>query len=180
MRYYNQSMKIVFIAPATAKNEKPVYKKIVSLCKKNDHSVQEYYKILPEKSLRDRAQTIADAIKKAECVICEVSTITVETSRFISLALQFHIPTLFLYKEENNEMQAFEISRFLTMKKYDDATLDVRLKEYFKQIQKQRLLYRFNLMLSHELGQYVLDKSEGKRISKADYIRQLIIRDMNE
>ncbi len=172
-------MKIVFIAPNGGKI-KPEYKKIIDLCKKNDHQVEEYYKILTGKELRVRTPLIAETIKKAESVICEVSNITAETSRFISLALQFHIPTLFLYKKENNEMQAFETSRFLTFKQYSDQTLDKKLAEFFKQIEKQRLLYRFNLMLSHELGQYVLDKSKAKRISKADYIRQLIINDMSE
>ncbi len=172
-------MNIVFIAPENEKG-KSEYKKILDLCKKNDQKAIEYYKISSEKNLRERTPIIAEAIKKAECVICEVSTITVETSRFISIALQFHIPTLFLYKQENDEMQAFEISRFLTMKKYDASTLEKKLKEFFTQIEKQKLLYRFNLMLSHELGQFVLDKSKSKRISKADYIRQLIINDMSE
>lgn len=173
-------MKFVFIGTSTPKEETPEHKRIIEMCTKYEHSVTPYYKIDPEKDLRSRIAIIAETIKKSDAVICDVTDMTIETSRIISLALQFHIPTLFLYRFEEKYLQAFEMSRFLTKKRYTEETLEEKLKEYFRQIDKQRLLYRFNLMLSNELGGYILEKSKSMRISKADYIRKLILKDMQE
>jgi hypothetical protein len=174
-------MNILFLAPAVNKTNIPSdYKHIVDACKSYTHSIIDGYLKKDTESPQDRYKRLVSDMRKAEAMIVEGTTLTVETSRLITLALQLHLPVLLVYTKNNPETSVFETSRLLSLKKYDSKTLGKVLEKFFRQVDKQRLLYRFNLMLSKDLGAYVLDRSRKHKVSKADYIRSLILRDMEK
>lgn len=171
-------MKIVFLAPVQEGGKVPSeYKDILNEAKQLGHDLIDGFTKKEKDSLQSYYKHVLSLIKTADAVVVEGTTLTVETSRFISAALQFRLPVLLLYKKNNPEAQIFETSRLLSLKKYN-ANLPQLLERFFKQIHKQRLLYRFNIMLSREMDSYVMDKSRKQKVSKADYIRDLILRDM--
>jgi hypothetical protein len=52
------------------------------------------------------------------------------------------------------------------------------MKPFFTDIKKKKLLYRFNLMLSREMNIFLGQRSREHGVSKADYVRTLIFKDM--
>ena len=56
--------------------------------------------------------------------------------------------------------------------------IETILAGFFKTVAKQRLLYRFNFMMSREMDGFVREKAKNNGMSKADYIRTLILQDM--
>lgn len=69
----------------------------------------------------------------------------------------------------------------ITFVKYTEKAMEEMetiLKPFFTDIKKKRLLYRFNLMLSREMNIFLGHRSREHGVSKADYVRQLIVRDL--
>lgn len=174
-------MKIMFLAPPIQEGKVPTeYTEIIEAAKKLGHSLENGYLMKDGFTLGQYHNAVSKAIKISDAVVVDGTTLTVETSRFISFALQCRLPVLLLYKKNNPQAQIFEASRFLSLKKYDADSLERILQSFFKKITKKQLLYRFNLMLSREMDSFVMEKSQGKKVSKADYIRDLILRDMDK
>ena len=173
-------MKIVFIAPPS---EKKIivhdYETVIDVCKKLGYTVDATYLTTDIEAAKKYKHVITE-IKKVDVVIAEATTLTVDISRLITLSLQYHIPTLVLYREKSPVSFVFESSRLLLLKHYSMSTIEDVLKNHLKKISKKKLIYRFNLMLTKELGSYVMDKSKQSNVSKADYIRQLISADMED
>lgn len=175
-------MKIVFLAPLARENTTTDgYSLIVKSIERRGHVV---LNMAVEKAGEDRAarsKRIVNVMQdKPHAVIVEATIINPEMSVLISRALQYHIPTLLLYRDNNPDVMVFEPSRFLTLRKYTQKTLEDRIEMFLRRIKKDRLIYRFNLMLNRELGAYVMDQSKKRKVSKADYIRSLILSDMDD
>lgn len=174
-------MNILFLAPAVDKKKMPAdYKLIVECAQSYKHSITDGFIKKDTESPQVRYKRLVKDLRKVDAMIVEGTVLTVETSRLITLALQVHLHVLLLYKKNNPETSVFESSRLLTLKKYDEKSLGKIMEKFFMQVDKQRLLYRFNLMLSKDMGAYVLDKSRRSKVSKADYIRRLILKDMDK
>jgi hypothetical protein len=176
-------MDIVFIAPTGMKKIPQEYEEIIRVCKQLRTKVNaDYIKETPHnvKDMEKKYWKTVDTIKHTDIVIAEATQLTVDISRLISISLQNHVPTILLYKEKSPASFVFEPSRLLLMKHYSLDTLEEILRQHLKKVSKKKLLYRFNLMLSKELGSYVMDKSKKQRVSKADYIRKLITDDMEK
>lgn len=174
-------MNIVFLGlPVNTKSLPEHYKLILEMLTKAGHTVNQDYISSDYSDSQTRHKNILSQIKKADGVIAEGTEITPEMSRFITLSLQFRVPTLILYQKNDPEAFVFETSRLLSLKKYTEKNLKQRLDTFFNQINKNRLLYRFNLMMSKEMTTFVMDKSRQSKVSKADYIRNLILQDMSK
>ncbi len=176
-------MYIVFLAPETANdNIKKLYKEI---CKKIEDSKNTLYDgTFPHDTgaHEDHASQLTKEIKKADALIVEATQSNFNLGRLITLALQQHKPVLMLQKEVNSTPIVIGSSRLVNVKSYKNADedLDNLLKDFIKIAKKQRLTYRFNLMLSRDIDIYLNDKAHEFAISKADYIRELISKDMGE
>lgn len=176
-------MYIVFLAPETANdNIKKLYKEI---CKKIEDSKNILYDgTFPHDTgaHEDHASQLTKEIKKADALIVEATQSNFNLGRLITLALQQHKPVLMLQKEVNSTPIVIGSSRLVNVKSYKNTSedLDNLLKDFIKVAKKQRLTYRFNLMLSRDIDIYLNDKAHEFAISKADYIRELISKDMGE
>lgn len=173
-------MNIVFIAsPSNNQSVKDNYEHIIKACEKLGNYVSEDYLKNSSKNIKTY-RSILSQIKKSDVVVVEGTKITGDISRFISVALQFRIPTLILYRKTNPEAFVFESNRLLSIKKYSPKSMEPLLSRFFNQANKDRLLYRFNIMLSKDMNSYIMDRSRKSQVSKADYIRNLILKDMDK
>lgn len=174
-------MYIVFLAPETPNTDiKNQYKDI---CKKITDAKNTLYdgSFPPDtEAHEDHASQLTKEIKKADALVVEATQSNFNLGRLITLALQQHKPVLMLQKEINSTPIVIGSSRLVNVKSYKNSSedLDDVLKDFFKVAKKQRLTYRFNLMLSRDIDIYLNDKSHEFGISKADYIRELISKDM--
>lgn len=127
------------------------------------------------------AQTIKE-IKKSDGIVVECSSTNFDLGRLLTLSLLQHKPVLLLeQKGLETEIELGE-SRLVTKKTYrqnDDKSISASFEKFIQIIEKQRLSYRFNLMLSGEIDAHLLSQSLKRNISKADYIRSLILADMS-
>jgi hypothetical protein len=134
-----------------------------------------------QKSSKDAA-TLTKEIKKADALVVEATESNFELGRFITLALQQHKPVLMLQNENKIVPLLLGSSRLVSLETYRDDNkkeMNNLLSGFFKTVAKQRLLYRFNFMMSREMDAFVRDKAKENGMSKADYIRTLIMTDMD-
>lgn len=134
-----------------------------------------------QKSSKDAA-VLTKEIKKADALVVEATESNFELGRFITLALQQHKPVLMLQNENKIVPLLLGSSRLVSLETYkvgDKKAMEQNLTSFFKTVAKQRLLYRFNFMMSREMDAFVRDKAKENSMSKADYIRTLILNDMD-
>jgi len=120
-------------------------------------------------------------IKKADGIIVESSMTNFDLGRLLTLSLLQHKPVLLLQMKGHERDLELGESRLVTKKAYnptDEKDIEKSVSKFIKIIEKQRLSYRFNLMLSRDINTYLMDQAQVKGISKADYIRTLIHHDM--
>jgi len=121
-------------------------------------------------------------VKKADAIVVEATITTFDMGRLMTLAIFQHKPLLILQEKGAGREIELGANRLVNNKTYDlekVSDLDRKLEDFMKAVQKQRLTYRFNLMLSRDINSYLMEQSVEKGISKADYIRSLIVQDMS-
>jgi len=136
--------------------------------------------------MKDKTTHIAQItrqIKKSDAIVVESSTTNFDLGRLLALAIFQHKPILIL--QQKGKERAIELgnNRLVNTKTYKPEKtdeLEKKLKDFMKTVQQQRLTYRFNLMLSRDINLYLSEKAQASAISKADYIRSLIVSDMND
>ncbi|MBP9690496.1 hypothetical protein KBD81_00285 [Candidatus Woesebacteria bacterium] len=173
-------MNILYIS---AHADKKINDMIISALKRIKHTVIDgsFGDTDPKK-----AQPLANttrAIKKADAIVVEATTTTFDMGRLMTLAIFQHKPVLILQRKGAGLDIELGANRLVNNKTYSEdklPDLDRKLEDFMKAVQKQRLTYRFNLMLSRDINGYLMEQSTEKGISKADYIRSLIIQDMTE
>jgi TPP-dependent 2-oxoacid decarboxylase len=172
---------VILSPPPQSDHEQNRLSLITSLCKKLGVEVIPGY---TKKGSGNKLQykTISAEIKQADGVIIEASRPTLDIGRFIATALQYHKPVLILYQGELPDVLADDTHTLVTIKEYEEPKHDHLeqkiLSSFLTKVEKKKLLYRFNLMLSKEMNMYLMDKAKTKGVSKADYIRTLITDDM--
>lgn len=136
---------------------------------------------MTQAKLLKHSNTLIKEMKKTDCLVVEASQPSFDLGRNITLAIQQHKPILLLYKNALSKEFVFGSSRLINSSQYieNETNVDKILSDFFKKVKKQRLHYRFNLMISRDINSYLMDKARFSGISKADYIRQLISEDMN-
>lgn len=120
-------------------------------------------------------------IKRTDAVILEASNLNFDMGRLMTLSIFQHKPILLLQEKGKNQPVELGSNRLVNNKTYilsKDSELERKVEDFMKAVKKQRLTYRFNLMLSRDINSYLAEQSADKNISKADYIRSLIIQDM--
>lgn len=186
-------MKIVIIASIAGKEYLIENYKIISeLCKKNGNEVFDDYifkhrrDILRKSSitiLKEIHNNMILKIKQCDFMIVESTQSSLSVGRYVGVSLQYHKPILVLYTDHPPRALIADPTRLITLKKYsldDKKDLKEKLEHFFKQAEKKIFIYRFNVMLSHEINNYLLYKANENSISKSDYVRKLIVSDMNK
>ncbi|MCA9372096.1 hypothetical protein KC726_04315 [Candidatus Woesebacteria bacterium] len=177
-------MKIVYIDSPFKKN--PVNKSVMKYLEDAKHKVFDgtLPKEIDEEILHSVNAKLTREIKKCDCVVVEATESSFDMGRFIMLALLQHKPVLILQEKSKAQSYLLSSHRLVTEKKYKmsqlEKDLQTILESFIKIVKKQRLTYRFNLMLSKDLNIFLMDQSQVQGISKADYIRNLIVSDMEE
>lgn len=131
--------------------------------------------------LRKKHQKYSSSIKnllnKAEVMVVESSYPSISVGYLISIALYQHKPTLVLYQHNPHRLLVGDSSRFMTLKSYNPNNypkLVATIHNFLEATRKKSLKFRFNLMLDETMNNILASKSRTYQISKADYIRQLI------
>lgn len=175
-------MKLVILTPFTNKTDiAKDTKAFVDFCTKKGHKPNVVSTAMPSSADEDYAVSISNEIKNADAVIITPSISGIELGGCISLALQHRKNTLLCYSKTKPESILFSSSHLITMIKWTDKTkdqLDEIMRPFFNDTKKKKLLYRFNLMLSREMNIFLDRKSRDHAVSKADYVRQLVLKDM--
>jgi hypothetical protein len=122
-----------------------------------------------------------EAIEAAELVIAEAS----DTSSFgvgyeVAFALQRKKPTLLLVRKDLAERSyATGIKNDLaTYKKYDDKTLEKVVETFIKENTLKTKDLRFNFVIDRHLHNHLRWKSFRSGKTKAEIVRDLLIKDM--
>lgn len=135
--------------------------------------------------MKDKATHIAQItrqVKKSDAVVVEATNTNFDLGRLLALAIFQHKPVLLLQQKGNKQPVDLGNNRLVNTKSYlpdKEAELVKKLADFMIVVQKQRLTYRFNLMLSRDINTYLMAKAQEMGLSKADYIRTLIVQDMN-
>ena len=129
----------------------------------------------------EKLATATKEIKRTDAVILEASNLNFDMGRLMTLSIFQHKPILLLQEKGKSQSVELGANRLVNNKSYilgKDTELERKIEDFMKAVKKQRLTYRFNLMLSRDINTYLAEQSADKNISKADYIRSLIIQDM--
>jgi len=172
-------MYIVYLSTTT---DKKINQPILDAIKNNKHTAVDSSFTKEVKNKTAHIAQITKDIKKADGIVIEATDTNFDMGRLITLALLQHKPVLILQKKDSGQGLDLGESRLVSNKTYktaDDKKLMKLVKDFTEDIKKQRLSYRFNLMLSRDINSYLMDQAQAKNISKADYIRTLIIQDMD-
>ncbi|PJC32726.1 hypothetical protein CO051_02665 [Candidatus Roizmanbacteria bacterium CG_4_9_14_0_2_um_filter_39_13] len=171
----------MYIVYLSATEDNQINKPILSVIKKHKHTtINRAFSEQTENKPNHVAQTTKE-IKKADGIVVECSTTNFDLGRLLTLSLLQHKPVLLLQMKGKEQDLELGESRLVTKKTYkqdNEDEIEKSLEKFVKIIEKQRLSYRFNLMLSRDINTYLMDQSQVKSISKADYIRTLILQDM--
>lgn len=171
----------MYIVYMSAVSDKKINQPIISAIKNNKHTAIDTSFTQDMKNKSGHIANITKEIKKADGIVIEATITNFDLGRLITLALLQHKPVLILQQRGSSTNLDLGESRLVSNKKYkdgDEKILLKYLKDFAEDVKKQRLSYRFNLMLSRDINSYLMDQATAKNISKADYIRTLIIQDM--
>lgn len=171
----------MYIVYLSATDDSSINKPVLSVIKQMKHTaINRSFTEKTTNKTNHIAQTTKE-IKKADGIIFESTSTNFDLGRLLTLALLQHKPLLLLQMKGHEKDLELGESRLVTKKTYtkgNEKQIQSALEKFIKIIEKQRLSYRFNLMLSRDINTYLMDQAQSKSISKADYIRTLIVRDM--
>jgi len=180
-------MKIVFVASLAGKKQlENNYKLITTLCRQHNLKVfddyvfkydEEYLAKRNINSLKKNYKRITYEIKKSDALIAEVTQSSLGVGRFISIALEYHKPILLLYSKYIPRAFVYDPTRLISLKKYSlskPKDLEYKIINFIQTVNKKKLIYRFNLMITKEMDEYLATESKRENLSKADYLRKLI------
>lgn len=128
------------------------------------------------------------AIKEADSVILEYSHDISAVGQQLVLSLERGLPTLLLVKDsndtENSPLNDWFISskhyKYLKKEKYKKGDLHKIISSFFKWVEENKRIIRFNLEIENELDDYLKEKAKQSKTSKSEEIRKLVLEDMQK
>lgn len=185
-------MKIFFLSSIVSEEYlRDVFRKIIlKLEKQNCLVLYEHVFENPEKiqnlssgKLEIRAKKLYKQMLQCDGLVFESTSSSTGAGFLLSQALNKRIPTLFLTQERYSGLYLADPNRLLQIKRYScnqEYNLSKIIENFLKFAKKKRLLYRFNLMINESMRVFIDTKSKNMNISKADYLRNLVYREMQE
>ena len=122
-------------------------------------------------------------IKRSDAIIIEGTQTNFDLGRLLTLTVLQHKPVLIFQLRGKGDHLELGSNRLVVYKKYIPENMEEinnNIKAFSNIVDQQRLTYRFNLMLSKNINEYLMISAQKRGISKADYIRNLIFTDMEE
>ena len=180
-------MNIFFNASIAGKEEHlKDYEMIIRAAQELGHKI--FYKHVTEEEcvrndikLRGKYRKYTTEIKKflskSDAMIIESSYPSISVGYLLSISLLQHKPTLVLYQHNPHRILVGDVSRFLTLRKYngsDYSKLVTTLHHFIENTKKKNLRFRFNLMLDETMNRLLDAKSKKYHMSKADLVRRLV------
>lgn len=184
-------MNVYFNASIAGKKRFPAeFKTIVSVIESLGHKVYSDHVLKrdPEAvNKQTRKQHEADfqkareEIQKSEVMIVEATYPSIGVGHTTTIALEMHKSVLILHQNDPHGLLIGDPNRLLFLKKYragDKQMLKKIIRDFLEKASKRLLNVRFNLMIDETEENYLEWVSKIQKISKADYIRQLIDNDL--
>ncbi len=118
------------------------------------------------------------AIQEASMCVFEVSIQSLSIGFQVQRALDYHKPTVLLYLPENTPhfLKGMENDKIIAAEYTSENLSEVVKKAYEEALSKRD--QRFNFFISTELLTHLEDASAKKGITKSNYLRSLIEKDM--
>jgi hypothetical protein len=185
-------MKIFFLASVSVDDQlKDSFKMISKTCREQGHEVIDGHlfdhdnsdlKSRSEEYLEERARELMSTLFSCDALIFEGTKASTGGGYYISAALQRQIPVLFLVQKKYTGMYLADQARLLKIERYEpngEADLAQKMSRFFAFAQKRGLTTRFNMMIDDATEEYLNEASKKLNVSKSDYVRTLINRDMD-
>lgn len=183
-------MKIYFAASAALlQQQTSVYKKIISLLRKNGHKILDSWIIerlkkptAPPFSSKELLLKQLNLIQDCEVMVVEVSTRSFGVGYLIGQALAEHKPILCLYPQEKGLEDLSTLikgttSSLITLRRYTEDSLDEVITDYFENIKLDRL-HKFNFLASKEVLDFIEEGAKKENKSKSEFLRDKISREL--
>lgn len=185
-------MKVFFLASIAIDEQlRDSYRVIVKILEEEGQKVSAKHSLalpsevegLPSEEGEQRAKILLKEMLQADFVVFEGTKPTTGGGYYLCSALQRSIPVLYLAQEEYKGLYLASSNRLLKIKRYEPSNVeDLRktIKDFIHFTHKKRLSNRFNLMISDSMDEFLNKVSKDYGTSKADFIRDLIYREMDE
>lgn len=180
-------MKLFFLtAPIALEQSKLLIEVIKNLSKENNFQVVFGHEIgasisdlnsMNKTQLQKYYIDYVKQIKSCEALILEGTHPSTGGGHIVTIALQSHIPVLYLNQFKYSGPLLADQNRLLKLETYnpeDIAEIKKIILNFIKFLKNKRLTIRFNLMIDESMNNFIDYNSKELEISKADYIRTLI------
>lgn len=180
-------MKVYFNASlAGKKNNLSEYKKIITILKKlgheaiADHVMNRDSERVNQQTKENHSQDFQQArtnIQQSDVMIVEGSYPSIGVGLLLGIALDMYKPVLILYLSTPHGLLLGDPNRLLTIMQYskkEEKVLISKIKSFMNRSKNKILKLRFNLMISYNQNHYLEWITVKNRISKAEFIRNLI------
>jgi hypothetical protein len=144
---------------------------------------EDFLKISKEEDLKQCKEPdslhkyITKKIKSSDVFIGDMSYRSGPVSYQLTYALENEKPTLYLYDEDKGQKPHAVFlgnpSKYLTVKGYNITNVEEVINDFLKSSSKL-MLKRFNFLIDGELDEYLGIQAVKNRISKGEFIRNLI------
>lgn len=138
----------------------------------------------PEESIdwSDVCRAMIEAIPKCDIVIAEISTKSFGVGYDVGLGVSQKKPTLLLRRDDISK-EAFLGGLdhpYVQKREYNLDTVDHIIGDFLEQYDAQNKDIRFNLFIDTKLNGYLKRTSMGTGKTKAEIVRELLLREMEE
>ena len=171
----------VFVAvPSTFSEEhRPFLDRIIAFFK-NDQKynlASDLQWFTKQQRKKDFFQTETQGLNNSDFLVAEISYPSVGVGFLISYAVMKKKKILCLYKENLHKTQSAFITSIpkskITIKKYDNESLEPILSEYFAKT-KPFKLYKFNFIISQKIKDYLDWLSQDTTLSLSEKLRNIV------
>ena len=138
---------------------------------------------LPDKKIQQRARQITKEIINSDALIYEGTVSSSGGGYYLAIALREKIPVLFLAQQRYTGLLLSEPNSLLQIKQYDANNpneIKKILVKFLAFAGKKRMSIRYNLMINEEINKFLDQNIKKNKMSKADYIRNLIFEKMKQ
>lgn|GEM_PF-2443594 len=135
------------------------------------------------RELKTRYEALIKTMKMCDAVIFEGTVPSTGCGHFLTIALQNHIPVLFLNQNRYTGLMIRDANRILKVKMYDPKDLkdlEQTIKKFIQFANGKKLRTRFNIMIDDSIENHLNYISKTRNMSKADYVRSLIYKDVED
>lgn len=185
-------MKIYFNASLAGREKYQAdFDSIVAICQQLGHQViyqhmQRDYRQVNQQSRSEHERDFQQAkaeIKSADVMLVEASYPSIGVGHLLTLALQMYKPILVLDQNTPHGLLIGDLNRLITIRKYiktDKNNTKTIINSFIKKSKSKLLQKRFNFMLTINQDSFLDGISQQQNISKANYIRRLIDKNIDE